>query len=202
MDFCRYLRGNIDDCHVKFNNEEFCASAVAPRSIALQENWLADTGSTAHITMSDVGMTNVRPVSVTVVVGDGSEIKCTKRGDIKLTNGEKTMKLKDVLYTPKFHKNIVSLGVLIRDGFDLSVTGSTMTVKKGRGGHISFNRETNGVLYYFKGSRTSYADVVSMVIAPLSQGADSTKNLSTNTHTVMSGEDKMKSQDINEAHDI
>ena len=192
----------IDDCDVKFNNKEFCASAVAPRSIALQENWLADTGATAHITMSDVGMTNVRPVSVTVVVGDGSEIKCTKRGDIKLTNGEKTMTLKDVLYTPKFHKNIVSLGVLIRDGFDLSVTGSTMTVKKGRGGHISFNRETNGVLYYFKGSRASYADVVSMVIAPLSQGADSTKNLSTNTHTVMSGEDKMKSQDINEAHDI
>jgi hypothetical protein len=139
------------DCDVKFNNKEFCASAVAPRSIALQENWLADTGATAHITMSDVGMTNVRPVSVTVVVGDGSEIKCTKRGDIKLTNGEKTMILKDVLYTPKFHKNIVSLGVLIRDGFDLSVTGSTMTVKKGRGGHISFNRETNGVFYYFKG---------------------------------------------------
>ena len=27
------------------------------------------------------------------------------------------------MYTPKFHKNIVSLGVLIRDGFDLSVTG-------------------------------------------------------------------------------
>ena len=139
----------IDDCDVKFNNKEFCASAVAPRSIALQENWVADTGATAHITMSDVGMTNVRPVSVTVVVGDGSEIKCTKRGDIKLTNGEQTMTLKDVLYTPKFHKNIVSLGVLIRDGFDLSVTGSTMTVKKGRGGHISFNRETNGVLYFF-----------------------------------------------------
>jgi hypothetical protein len=131
--------------------------------------------------MSDVGMTNVRPVSVTVVVGDGSEIKCTKRGDIMFTNGEKTMTLKDVLYTPKFHKNIVSLGVLIRDGFDLSVTGSTMTVKKGRGGHISFNRETKAAMefssYYFKGNRASYVDVVSMVIAPLSQGADSTKKL-------------------------
>ena len=71
-------------------------------------------------------MTNVRPVSVTVVVGDGSEIKCTKRGDIKLTNGEKTMTLKDVLYTPKFHKNIVSLGVLIHNSFDLSPQNKTL----------------------------------------------------------------------------
>ena len=57
----------IDDCYVKIYYKEFCASAVASRSIALQENWLADTRATAHITMSDVGMTNVRPVSVTVV---------------------------------------------------------------------------------------------------------------------------------------
>ena len=42
-----------------------------------------------------------------------------------------------------------------------------------------------------------------MLDAPLSQGADITKNLSTNTHTVrISGEDKMKPQDSNEAHDI
>ena len=150
----------IDDCDVKINNNEFCASVVvAPCSIALQENWLTDSGATAHITMIDIGMTNVCPVSVTVVVSDGSDIKCTKRGDIKLANGERTMTLKDVLYMPKFHKNIVSLGVLIRESFNFSVTGSTMTIKKGHG-HISFNRETNGVLYYCKGSRVSYADVV------------------------------------------
>ena len=78
-----------------------------------------------------------------------------------------------------------------------------MTVLKGRGGYISFNGETDGVLYYYKGSRASYANVLSMVIAtPLSQGADSTKYLSTKTHTVMSGEDKMKSKDINKANDI
>ena len=98
----------IDDCDVKINIKEFCASAIAPCSFALQENWLADTLATAHdITMSDVGMANVRPVSFTVVLGDGSEIKCTKRGDIKLTKRKKTMTLKDVLYKPKFHKNIV-----------------------------------------------------------------------------------------------
>jgi hypothetical protein len=58
------------------------------------------------------------------------------------------MTLKDVLYMPEFHKNIVSLGVIIRDGFELSVTGSTMTVKKGSGGHISFNRETKAAMEF------------------------------------------------------
>jgi hypothetical protein len=140
-------------------------------SAASHENWLADTGATAHITMQDVAMVNVQPVSIGVVVGDGTAVTCTKRGDITLLMGKKTLTLKDVLYTPKFQKNIISIAVLIRDGYDLSVSGSTMTIKKGQN-QLCFNREPNGVLYYFKGCRATYANVVSMVVDSYGKSAN------------------------------
>jgi hypothetical protein len=38
------------------------------------ERWLADTGATMHITMTDENMTNVENVNVLVIVGDGKEV--------------------------------------------------------------------------------------------------------------------------------
>ena len=168
---------------------ELCISAAS------NENWLADTGATAHITMQDAGMINVQSVNIAVVVGDGAEVKCTKRGDITLLMGGKTLILKGVLYTAKFHQNIISIGVLIRDGYDLTVSGSTMTIKKGSN-QLCLNRETNGVLYYFKGCRATYANMVLMNV-----------ETTTENQNFLSGEDKATStkrtkRDINEVHDI
>ena len=86
------------------SKSEFCAKSDG------SEKWLADTGATTHISMSDTGMTNVTSVNVKVIVGDGSEVICTKRGDILTSDGTHKMLLKRVLYAPSFHKNIISVG--------------------------------------------------------------------------------------------
>jgi hypothetical protein len=84
----------------------------------------------AHIAMQDVAMVNVQPVNIGVVVGNGTEVTCIKCGDIMLLMGQKILMLKDVLYTPNFHKNIISIGVLIHDSYNLTISGSIMTIKK------------------------------------------------------------------------
>ena len=62
----------------KFENLQFCGASSTTNS----EHWLADTGATSHITMSDTHMTNVEEVDITVMVGNGNEITCTKRGTL------------------------------------------------------------------------------------------------------------------------
>ena len=52
------------------------------------EHWLADTGATSHITAQDKFMSNIEQVNVKVIVGDCTEISCTKRGDLRLTDGK------------------------------------------------------------------------------------------------------------------
>ena len=141
----------------KKTESEFCTSAAS------HENWLANTGATAHIIMQDNRMVNLYQLNISVVVGDGTEVTCTKRGDITLRMGEKAFTLKQVLYTPKFHKNIISIGVLIRDGCEILVSSSTMTTTKGQT-QVCFNQEPNGVLYYFKGYRNTYAIMVTMSV--------------------------------------
>ena len=56
----------------KWYEGQYCASSNG------MERWLADTGATTHITMSDEYMTNVENVNISVIVGDGKEVVCTK----------------------------------------------------------------------------------------------------------------------------
>ena len=60
-------------------------------------------------------MFNVENVSVHVIVGDGKKVVCTKHGDV-LLNGKNraTLLLQQVLYTPRFHKNIFCVGALVK----------------------------------------------------------------------------------------
>jgi len=84
---------------------EFCGTTITV------ERWLADTGATSHISTSDTSMTNVEKVSIVVVVGNGNEITCFKRGDIRLhTQDGKVLTLKKVLYTLS---SIRTLSVLV-----------------------------------------------------------------------------------------
>ena len=50
------------------------------------ERWLADKGSTSHITTCNQSMTNVKEVNVRVdLVGDSKEVICKERGDVALS---------------------------------------------------------------------------------------------------------------------
>ena len=99
-------------------------------------------------------MTNVTTVNVKVIVGDGSEVVCTKRGDILTSDGTHKMLLKRVLYAPSFHKNIVSVGLFVSNNqYQVKMNTKTLTIHNKNGSELTFNREGSGVLYYFKGHR-------------------------------------------------
>ena len=164
---------------IKNSESKICAS------IEENERWLADTGATSHITMCNKYMTNVKAVNVRVVVGDGKEVICKERGDVcvrnKVTN--ETLLLKNVLYTPTFHKNIISIGTFVRDGkYELGMKHNKMTLTKaGKTETLDFKRDHSDVLYYFQGTRGIYpggSDILSAEVITT----------------------KLTSMDINEAH--
>ena len=119
------------------------------------EQWLADTGATTHITTSDAGMTNVENVNVKVLVGDGTEVICRKRGDITVANGDQVLHLRNVLYTRHFAKNIVSVGQLLKNSdYSVVMQDKRLSLVNGKdGSELHFKCNDGGVLFYFKGSR-------------------------------------------------
>ena len=81
-------------------------------------------------------------LNIKVIVGDGTEILCTKRGDLRLTNGKRKLLLQRVLYSPKIHKNIVSIGSLIHDGHQVKIEKNNMMVMDSRMQAIVFTCKT------------------------------------------------------------
>ena len=149
--------------------------------------WLADSGASSHITMDDRGMTNIENVHVLVIVGDGKEVLCTKRGDILLTgqNGQKVL-LKKVLYTNCIHKNLISIGTFVLKGnYEVTMKGSNLTLLKNDGlkGQLDFKSNGKEALYYFKGKRQESSNVMYADTQPARPVPSKTR------------------MDINEAHD-
>jgi hypothetical protein len=130
-----------DQCHVT--------------SVDGTERWLADTGATTHITTNDTGMTNVENVSVKVLVGDGKEVVCRKRGDITIYNGNETLQLRSVLYTKQFAKNIVSVGQILKNkSYSAVMQNDRLSlVNSNDGSKLHFKCNNGGVLFYFNGIR-------------------------------------------------
>ena len=150
------------------------------------EKWLADTGASSHITMSDRGMTNTENVNIRVIVGDGNEVLCTKRGDVHLQGQTgQTLLLQKVLYAPNIHKNIVSIGAFVKTGnYHVQIKGSTLSLLKsdGSGARLDFTSSEHNVLYYYKGKRVE-TTAMSISTEPEKHVTEVTK------------------MDINEAHD-
>ena len=121
-----------------------------------EEKWLADTGASSHITMSNRGLTNTENVSICVIVGNGKEVLYTKQGDVHLQGpGGETLLPKKVLYAPTIHKNIVSMGVFVKMGnYKVQIRESKLSLLKDdkSGGQLDFKSEGNDVLYYYEGT--------------------------------------------------
>ena len=74
--------------------------------------------------------------------------------------------LKNVLYTPHFHKNIVSIGKFVQDGqYEVDMRTDQLILKKiGYFKTLNFKRDNNNVLYYFTGKRIKGENVMSAVV--------------------------------------
>jgi hypothetical protein len=78
------------------DNKESCNMATNFDGNSV-ERWLIDSGAMSHITNSDSYLTEQESVSVNVMVGDGKEILCVKRGNVCVKKGLQTLQLRRVL---------------------------------------------------------------------------------------------------------
>ena len=89
-----------------------------------------------------------------------------------LLAGEKgqTLHLQQVLYTPSFHKNIVCVGAFVKKAdYEVQISGQSLRMsRKGMTGHLDFQSNKNGMLYYFCGTRMPGKTNTAMTVQTIS----------------------------------
>ena len=97
------------------------------------ETWLADSGATCHLTKDSTYLRNQKKVHTSVRVSSGEIVYGTVKGDVDLllSSGRK-LQLRDVLYVPSLHRNLISTNKLTMKGGKMMADSTKMTVKLGK----------------------------------------------------------------------
>jgi len=103
--------------------EEICllGSSKQITKSSLKYTWLADSGASSHMTNSDDGLFNIHMQESTVTIGNGTSLKVTKIGDLKVTfrneEGLQIFTLQKVKYIPDLCVKLLSIPVALKEGF-------------------------------------------------------------------------------------
>ena len=96
--------------------------------------WCVDTGTTDHVCISLQGFQETRKLSdgeITISLRDATKVVVVAVGDVCLYfSRNKTMVLKNCLYVPTFRKNLISVSMLIKDGYSISFDDKVVIKKK------------------------------------------------------------------------
>ena len=153
------------------------------------EEWLGDSGASAHITNSNFGMTNTRHCHVPVTVSTGEVTVATTVGDITLFSekGER-VKLLNVLYVPSAKRNLLSTNKFTQAGAELYADKEKMSIKKdGKGFTLESTGRGNNRMYYLRATREGHE----------------VNDVANTSEETPSTEQKVKRiMDINEAHGL
>ena len=95
------------------------------------DRWLMDSGSTIHVTNSSKYFFNVEKTDSIIVVGTGNTMRARYKGTIVLAQSttKEILVLKNVLYVPNFNQNIISVSLLLQQGYSLSGTGKELSLR-------------------------------------------------------------------------
>ena len=113
----------------------FCLnSEEQPANKKRKDQWGLDSCASRVMTnnLDDFEPGSIVEVDVDMQVGDSNSMKITKKGIIRVKQGEegKLVKLSDAYYAPLLPIKLISLGVLIKAGFDFCTDGVNGTVTK------------------------------------------------------------------------
>ena len=97
--------------------------------------YVADTGSSAHVTNSMEGMVNVKQICQEIMVGNGTNLQALLIGDkilcYKTPEGKNIqIVLKNVKYSPDMFTYLFSLLIVVRDSWNLSNEGNNIVIEK------------------------------------------------------------------------
>lgn len=107
-----------------------CFFAVNAVSKSNQDTWLIDSGCTDHMTNDFDALHNVSYMDGQCTLANKQKVPVCAKGDISLRNDDGTQcTLKDVLYVPDLHVNLISLSKAHKAGIHYSRTQKGMQLK-------------------------------------------------------------------------
>ena len=120
------------------------------------ETWLGDSGASCHVSNHDKALVNVVMGSNDkVVVGDSRKCMVTKKGNLQLiSKSDDIVELLNVRIVKEIEKNIISIGKLLNDGWNLEGCSKRLIVTR-RDVRLIFIRNSIDGLYYTKLRRMS-----------------------------------------------
>ena len=127
--------------------------ATGPEGKITEDFYVADTGSSCHVTNSMTGMFNLRTATNKITVGNGQEVTAKYIGDkvvhYRTKNGKNVqITLRDVKYAPEMFTNLFSVLTAITNGWNLTNKGKSLVLQKD-GIEIIFDtviRSGNGII--------------------------------------------------------
>jgi hypothetical protein len=149
---CSYChkRGHEADACWKKNKSNASRTSRTPKEYAMNADedsngaqdctesmsWILDSGCSRNLVGRLDILTNVQESSLDLNLPNGSKIKATKRGEVKMktyVNDEAIiLTIKDVEYVPGLTKNLLSYGVLEKKGIRLHYEGARRYLIKDR----------------------------------------------------------------------
>ena len=92
-----------------------------------------DSAATSHMVSTGASLTNTKQVHDRVVeVADGSEIRVERSGDMSLDGVSGVLKLREVLEVPDLTDDLISVGVLDEEGYEIVIKKGVLTVFDGK----------------------------------------------------------------------
>ena len=122
---------------------------------AHEDDLLLNSGANIHCSMTTDGMRNVKQSCSKVLVADKSKVTAQYRGDLSIIaeEGDAVVLLQEVRVMPNFHRNIVSLPILLSKGCTIVYVNYSKIVIATKGGvMLTFRRKADD-LYYMRVKR-------------------------------------------------
>ena len=117
--------------------------------------WMSDSGASCHVTPKGEKMHDVtRGGSDKIIVGDGTVLGVSTTGTLilKPDECESLTMLNDVKVVDNIEKNIISLGLLLKNGAKLTGSKNELIIKKGDD-EIKFKKSMSDGLFYMRAKR-------------------------------------------------
>ena len=165
---CQHLNHSAEECwqlhpHLRpkqfnkkqsanFSEVHYATTSIATLTTPMPSNqWLIDSGATAHVCYDRSMFSRIRPIDPTSIeLGEGNVIQAKEAGDIDakvvLNNSEFDFTFRNVLFAPDMKRNLISMISWIKQGVTYEVNTGGQCIIKLNNKNIGYIKERNNLL--------------------------------------------------------
>ncbi|KAG4039904.1 hypothetical protein PC123_g24551 [Phytophthora cactorum] len=129
-------------------------SLTAQATSTFDSSWTVDSGCTSHVTQHAEWFISKTPATGNITFGGKSEIPIEGTGDVILQvtdskGGKRQLTLRDVLYAPQLHYNLLSVAAAVEHDFRFTFQRTACTVQTGQRFNVKAKKSATAKLYQF-----------------------------------------------------